>query len=149
MQKSYRSVAALAGAFACAAAVSTAQAAKQTDYENLETKAVELLVTETDVVGRPLSYPKDGQARVSAYIVTVQPGDHTAWHLHEVPVFVQVLEGELTVDYGDKGKKTFKTGDTFMEAVETRHEGLNTSAEPVRLLAVYMGSTAEQNVVED
>lgn len=127
----------------------SAIAAEQIDYEQLETKAVELLVTETDVVGHPLSYPQEGQAQVSAYLVTVQPGDHTAWHHHEVPVFVHVLDGELTVDYGDQGTKQFKAGDAFMEAVTTRHEGLNRSEAPVRLLAVYFGSTSEKNVVED
>lgn len=84
----------------------------------------------------------DGQAQVSVYLVTVLPGDHSAWHHHEVPLLVHVLDGELTVDYGDKGKKTFKAGDAFMEALETRHEGLNTSDKPTRLLAVYMGSEA-------
>jgi quercetin dioxygenase-like cupin family protein len=124
-------------------------AAEQVDYEQLKTKAVELLVTQTDVVGHPLRYPQEGQAQVSAYLVTVQPGDHTAWHHHEVPVFVHVLDGELTVDYGDRGTKQFNSGDAFMEAVTTRHEGLNKSESPVRLLTVYFGSTAEKNVVED
>jgi quercetin dioxygenase-like cupin family protein len=139
----------LSALITASAAGGTAVAAEQVDYEQLETKAVELLVTETDIVGHPLRYPQEGQAQVSAYRVTVQPGDHTAWHHHEVPVFVHVLEGELTVDYGENGIKQFKAGDAFMEAVTTRHEGLNKSTSPVQLLTVYFGSTAEKNMVED
>jgi quercetin dioxygenase-like cupin family protein len=128
---------------------SAVHASEPVNYEQLPTKAAEILVTEIDVVGHPLRYPSEGQAEVSAYLVTVEPGDHTAWHHHDVPVFVHVLEGTMTVDYGDSGKKTFEAGDAFMEAVETRHEGENNSAEPVRILTVYMGSTAEKNTIED
>ncbi|MEJ1935598.1 cupin domain-containing protein [Nostoc sp. NIES-2111] len=103
-----------------------------------------LLKGGTDVLGRPLSYPP-GQATVTAAVVVLAPGQPTGWHTHAVPLFAQVLEGELTVDYGSKGKKVFRAGDTVLEAVDWPHNGTNTGTVPVRLLAVYMGSDAAAN----
>jgi quercetin dioxygenase-like cupin family protein len=103
-----------------------------------------LLKGEADVLGRPLSYPA-GQATVTAAIVVLAPGQQTGWHVHAVPLFAQILEGELTVDYGSKGRKLFRAGDTVLEAVDWPHNGTNTGTVPVRLLAVYMGSDAAAN----
>jgi len=34
------------------------------------------------------------------------PGGRTVLHKHGVPLFAYVLEGEITVDYGDRGKRS-------------------------------------------
>lgn len=103
-----------------------------------------LLKAETDVLGRPLSYPA-GHPRVTAAVVVLMPGQQTGWHLHAVPLFAQILEGELTVDYGSRGRKVYRAGEALMEAVDWPHNGTNTGLGPVRLLAVYMGSDADAN----
>ena len=36
-----------------------------------------------------------------------------------------------------------------MEAMDQRHQGINTGAEPVRILVVYMGAEGMKNVVSD
>ena len=87
-------------------------------------------------------------AKVTAAIVTVPPGGQTGWHSHEVPLFGYVLEGVLTVDYGSKGIKTYKTGDSWMEAVNWPHNGMNRGTVPVKLLAVYMGGGDKANTVK-
>src|SRR5580704_2102077 len=68
--------------------------------------AVPLLSTGTTVVGETLHYPTGGPAHVTAAIVTVAPGAKTIVHKHGVPLFAYILDGELTVDYGDRGKRT-------------------------------------------
>lgn len=68
--------------------------------------AVPLLSTGTTVVGEPLRYPTSGPAHVTAAIVTLEPGAKTIVHMHGVPLFAYILEGELTVDYGDRSKRT-------------------------------------------
>ena len=105
-----------------------------------------VLQTSTDVVGRPIDYP-DGTASVTATIVRLEPGVSTGWHLHQVPLFAQVLEGELTVDYGIKGLRIYRAGESFMEAVDWPHNGTNTGTVPVRILAVYMGSDTRKDSV--
>ncbi len=105
-----------------------------------------IMQTSTDAVGQPISYPP-GAAVITAAIVHLEQGVSTGWHLHEVPFFAQVLEGELTVDYGTKGLRVYSTGDTLVEAVNWPHNGTNTGGGPVRILAVYMGSDSTKNSV--
>jgi quercetin dioxygenase-like cupin family protein len=112
-------------------------------YKNLLTP---LLQSGTDILGDPIKYP-EGAANVTAAIVTVPPGGQTGLHRHEVPLFAYILEGELTVDYGDKGKKTYRAGDALLEAQNWPHNGTNTGTVPMKLLAVYMGGEGKQNTI--
>ncbi|HEY0920336.1 cupin domain-containing protein [Devosia sp.] len=135
----------LALALACACAATAVQAQEQASqqYRSLLTP---LLESATDILGTPLDYP-DGPAKVTAAVVTLPPGGETGWHEHEVPLFGYILEGELTIDYASKGTKTYRAGDSFLEAVDWPHNGSNTGETPVRLIAVYMGGGGEANSV--
>jgi quercetin dioxygenase-like cupin family protein len=126
-----------------AATPALAEDATPTAYQNLLTP---LLQSGTDVLGAPIVYPEGG-ANITAAIVTVPPGGETGLHKHEVPLFAYILEGELTVDYGDKGKKTYRAGEAVLEAQDWPHNGVNTGPVPMRLLAVYMGGGAEKNTI--
>jgi quercetin dioxygenase-like cupin family protein len=106
----------------------------------------ELLATGTTVVGEPIRYPTAGPAHITASIVTIAPGAPTAYHRHPVPMVAYILEGELTVDYGDHGKRIYRKGDALVEAMDVRHRGMNLGAEIVRLLAVYIGAEGTPNV---
>lgn len=105
-----------------------------------------LLSTGTNVVGETIRYPA-GQAHVTAAIVTLAPGERTIVHKHGVPMFAYILEGEITVDYGDKGRRTYRPGDALMEAMDVAHFGENTGTQPMRLVAVYMGAKGASDVV--
>jgi quercetin dioxygenase-like cupin family protein len=105
-----------------------------------------LLATGRTVIGETIAYPP-GRARVTADIVTIQPGQETRLHKHGVPLFAYVLSGEATVDYGDKGVKVYPAGSAFMEAMDQWHRGVNRGKTPVRILAVYLGSDRGKNVV--
>ncbi|MCF8468822.1 MAG: cupin domain-containing protein [Sneathiella sp.] len=106
-----------------------------------------LLQTSTTVQGQPFEYPKSGTPEVTAVIVTMKPGEKTATHLHEAPMFAYMLEGELTVHYDGHGEKVYKAGDALMEAMEIWHMGVNTGATPVRVLAVFMGAKGTKDTV--
>lgn len=106
----------------------------------------DLLSTGTTVVGEDIRYPTTGAARVTASIVTIQPGADTIMHRHPAPLFAYILEGELTVDYGTQGKRVFRKGDAFMEAMDVPHRGTNLGTATVRILAVYLGAEGTQNV---
>jgi len=108
--------------------------------------AIPLLSTSTTVVGEKIEYPK-GDAHVTSVIVTLAPGARTILHTHGVPMFAYILDGEITVDYGTHGKRTYRKGASLMEAMQVAHFGENTGSEPVRLIAVYMGASTAKDVV--
>ncbi len=108
--------------------------------------ALPLLSTGSTILGEPIHYPS-GQAQVTAAIVTMAPGARTIEHKHGVPMFAYILEGEITVDYGDKGKRTYRAGDALMEAMDVAHFGENTGTTPMRLIAVYMGAKGASDVI--
>jgi quercetin dioxygenase-like cupin family protein len=95
--------------------------------------------TATTVTGETIRYPSGAPARVTAVEITLAPGQQTGWHIHPVPLFGYILEGELTVDYGAKGERTYRTGEGFMEAMNERHNGRNSGRGPVKILAVVIG----------
>ncbi len=98
------------------------------------------------VVGETVHYPTEGPAKITSVIVTMLPGETTGWHTHGVPLFAYMLEGELQVDYGAKGVRTYKKGDAFLEAMAVRHDGINKGPVPARVLAVFMGAQGRKNV---
>jgi quercetin dioxygenase-like cupin family protein len=108
--------------------------------------AVPLLSTGKTIVGETIHYPK-GPAHVTAAIVTLAPGGRTIVHKHGVPLFAYILSGELTVDYGTHGTRTYKQGTSFMEAMDVAHFGVNNGTAPVKILAVYMGADGAENVI--
>ncbi len=112
-----------------------------TQYENLLTP---LLEGDETIIGQTFAYP-DGTPKVTAAIVTIPPGNDTGWHLHHVPLFVYILEGEVSVDYGSKGVKVYKKGDSLMEAMNWPHNATNKTDTPVKIMAVYIGSEDEGN----
>ena len=105
-----------------------------------------LLETQTTNIGQAIAYPS-GAAQITAVVVTLASGEEIGRHRHPVPLYGQVLSGELTVDYGEHGSKTYRAGDAFIEAMNTWHNGHNTGDEPLRILAVYMGADGVPNVV--
>lgn len=108
--------------------------------------AVPLLSTGTTIVGEKIHYPK-GDAHITASIVTLAPGARTILHKHPVPLYAYILDGELIVDYGTHGKRTYKQGASFMEAMAVPHFGENKTDKPVRILAVYLGADGAKDVL--
>ena len=109
----------------------------------------DLLETGKTVMGEQLRYPTGGPAKVTVSIVTVAPGADTALHHHPAPLVAYILEGELTVEYKGHGRRVYRKGDAFLEAMDVPHRGLNLGTEPVRLLAVYLGAEGVPNTVVD
>ena len=106
----------------------------------------ELLVTGKTIVGEDIQYPTTGAPKITVAVVTVAPGAPAAFHRHPVPLVAYILEGELTVDYGPKGVKTFRQGDALVEAMNVPHRGMNLGSGVVKLLAVYIGAEGSANV---
>jgi len=121
------------------AAPAIAKEAEQ--YQNLLTPLYEGNQT---IIGQEIAYPQ-GTPKVTAAIVTIPPGQDTGWHTHQVPLFVYILEGEISVDYGDKGVKIYKAGDSLLEAMNWPHNATNKTDKPVKIMAVYLGAEDKPN----
>ncbi|HLF59306.1 MAG TPA: cupin domain-containing protein [Alphaproteobacteria bacterium] len=106
---------------------------------------VSLLDTTTTNMGQAIAYPRK-PARVVSAIVTLAPGEETGRHLHPVPTFGYVLEGEVTVGYAAAGEKIYHAGEAFMEAQGIWHNGRNSGRVPTRILVVFMGADGVANV---
>jgi len=118
-----------------------ALAAESEQYQNLLTP---LYAGNQTIIGQEIAYPQ-GTPKVTAAIVTIPPGQETGWHTHQVPLFVYILEGEISVDYGDKGVKVYKAGDSLIEAMNWPHNATNKTDQPVKIMAVYMGAEDKPN----
>ena len=105
-----------------------------------------LLATSKTVMDEPIVYPS-GTAKLTNGIVTLDPGDETGWHTHGVPLTGFILEGDLTVDYGDKGTRTFHQGESIAEAINVPHNGKNLGTSPVRFFVVYAGAEGVPTLV--
>ena len=130
-----------AAAFLSLPLASVAAAEESVTYQNLLTP---LLSTGKTIIDQQIAYPA-GTPKITAAIVTIPPGGETGWHLHEVPLYVYILEGEVTVDYGEKGVKVVKEGESILEAVDWAHNGMNKTDKPLRILAVYIGAEGVAN----
>lgn len=135
----------VSAAFAFVATATLAQNA--TPPANYQALLTPLLQSGVDVLGNPIVYP-EGTPNVTAAIVTLAPGASTGWHTHEVPLYAFIIEGELTVDYGEKGTKVYTVGDSVLEAMNWPHNGTNTGTVDMKLIAVYMGAVDTPNTVK-
>jgi quercetin dioxygenase-like cupin family protein len=110
--------------------------------------AIPLFSGNTTVMDEVISWPTTGKAHVNALIVVLAPGEKTVVHKHGVPTFIHILEGEVTVDYEGHGKRTYRQGESFLEAMDVPHSGMNTGKVPVKILAVYMGADGAKDVIK-
>ena len=91
-----------------------------------------------DVFGALLQYPP-GQAEITGVRIEIAPGSETGWHLHPVPSFGVMLQGQLEIKLKNGKKNVVKAGDALAEVVNTAHSGKNIGTEPVQLLIFYAG----------
>ena len=98
-------------------------------------------------VGETIRYPEGDPVDIRSLIVTLMPGETTGWHKHGVPAFGYILSGQVTVDYGVKGKRTYKKGEGFVDAMNWWHNGINDGDGPVRILVVFMGAQGAEAVI--
>ena len=97
-----------------------------------------ILNTGKTEIDQDIQYPS-GSPLITSKIITIPVGAETGPHIHEYPMFGYMMEGEITVDYGEHGIKTFVKGDSLIEAVNYIHNGRNSGNEPAKILVVVMG----------
>jgi quercetin dioxygenase-like cupin family protein len=95
----------------------------------------------------PIAYPKTDSAEVTALRLEIGPGGETGRHMHPYPTFVYVLEGAIEVEVDGGRVHTYKAGDSFLEVVNTWHNGKNKGTTPARTLVVFAGVHGKPNLV--
>ncbi|MCZ6873981.1 MAG: cupin domain-containing protein, partial [bacterium] len=69
-------------------------------------------------------------------------------HFHPGPVFVYILEGELTVDT-EEGRQTFKAGEVYEEPTGRVMQGRNLStANPLKLVVFQVGDKGKPMMIK-
>jgi len=111
-------------------------------------KVTTLLKTETSWDGQPIVYPQ-GKAEITALQLEIAPGAETGWHLHPVPSFGMILEGELEVRLKDGKVNRLKAGDALVEVVNTLHNGRNVGKGPLKLVVFYAGTVGQTLTVKE
>ncbi len=96
-----------------------------------------ILITNQTVISQEIIYPS-GPGLITSKIITIPIGAETGPHIHQSPMFGYMVDGEITVDYGENGSKTFVKGDGLMEAINYSHNGKNTGNIPAKILIVIM-----------
>lgn len=119
--------------------------ARAPDAADTAPKVQILLSTGKTIIGQPISYPAQTPVKITAAMITMQPGQSTGWHKHDVPLFAYIVDGELTVDYGPHGKRVYHKGDSFMEAIKDAHDGTSIGQTPAKILAVFLGAEGVKN----
>ena len=113
--------------------------------QTYETLLTPIFTGHETIIGQPIAFPTEPNPVVTSAIVTIPPGGETGWHEHSVPLFVYILEGAVTVDYGSHGIRVVAAGSSMLEAMDWPHNAHNYGTVPVRILAVYMGAGGVAN----
>jgi quercetin dioxygenase-like cupin family protein len=111
--------------------------------QSASVKVSTVLKTETSWDGNPIEYPS-GKAEITGMIIEIAPGGETGWHLHPVPSFGVILEGELEVQLKNGSVKRLKSGEAMAEVINTLHNGRNIGSVPVKLVVFYAGSVGKK-----
>jgi quercetin dioxygenase-like cupin family protein len=111
-------------------------------------KVTPLLKTQETWDGKPIVYPT-GKAEITGILIEVAPGGDTGWHLHPVPSFGMVLEGELEVELKSGKTLVMKAGESVAETINELHIGRNKGTVPVKLLVFYAGDTAQPLTIKE
>lgn len=107
-------------------------------YENIEATVIPLVDGPKTILEQSFKYPS-GTPLINAFNINIPVGKKTSLHKHAVPLFVYVVSGEMIVDYGSKGKRTFKAGAAYIEAIEWCHIAQAVGNQPAKIIGVYLG----------
>ncbi|CAN1513903.1 hypothetical protein MCEREM21_00909 [Burkholderiaceae bacterium] len=106
--------------------------------EQISAKPIPLEGGPKTILGQDFKYPS-GTPLIKAFDILIPAGSQTSLHSHAIPLYAYILSGELEVDYGSRGKRIFKPGSSYIEAIDWCHFGKSLNNQPVRILGVYLG----------
>jgi hypothetical protein len=120
----------------------------QVPYEDIDATPIVITGAPKTTLGQDFKYPA-GQPLIKAFNIDIPVGKQTSLHKHLIPLFVYVVSGDLEVDYGSKGKKTYKAGTSYVEAIDWCHLGKVAGKTPVKIIGVYLGEQTPDQIKPD
>jgi quercetin dioxygenase-like cupin family protein len=94
----------------------------------------------------PIAYPA-GKPEIISVIGTIEPGGRTPLHMHPVPVYVYILEGEVELRSEGGEPHRYKPGEAYVEALNRDHQLFNVGGAPARVLVVFVGEEGSPTTV--
>jgi quercetin dioxygenase-like cupin family protein len=101
-------------------------------------KSTTVLQTTTTAAGQPILFPP-ARNQFTGVVIELAPGGEVGRHMHPVPNFVFMLEGELTIESDGQPARTYTAGQSFAESITTWHNGINRGAGPAKFIVVFAG----------
>ena len=114
-------------------------------YEDIEATPITIVGAPKTTLGQDFKYPA-GQPLIEAFNIEIPVGKQTSLHKHLVPLYIYVVSGDLEVDYGSKGKKIYKPGTSYIEAMDWCHIGKVAGKIPVKVIGVYLGEKTPDQI---
>lgn len=114
-------------------------------YEDIEAMPIVIVGAPKTTLGQDFKYPA-GQPLIKAFNIEIPVGKQTNLHKHLVPLYVYIVSGDLEVDYGSKGKKIYKAGSSYVEAIDWCHIGKVSGKKPVKVIGVYLGEQTPDQI---
>ena len=109
-------------------------------------KVTKLIETDTSWEKTKIIYP-NGDAKITALVVEMQPQAQIQMHYHEVPSFGYILEGKITVQSESGDIQTFSKGDVVIEMINKKHSGVNPGDTVTKFIVFYMGTEDLKNTI--
>jgi quercetin dioxygenase-like cupin family protein len=117
-------------------------------YEDIEATPIVIVGAPKTTLGQDFKYPA-GQPLIKAFNIEIPVGKQTSLHKHLVPLYIYIVSGDLEVDYGSKGKKIYKPGTSYVEAIDWCHIGKVSGKVPVKVIGVYLGEQTPDQIKPD
>lgn len=114
-------------------------------YEDINATVISIIGAPKTTLGQDFKYPA-GQPLIKAFNIEIPVGKQTDLHKHLVPLYVYIVSGELEVDYGSKGKKIYRPGTSYVEAMNWCHIGKVAGKAPVNVIGVYLGEQTPDQI---
>ena len=114
-------------------------------YEDIEASPITIVGAPKTTLGQDFKYPS-GQPLIEAFNIEIPVGKQTDLHKHLVPLYIYIVSGDLEVDYGSKGKKIYKPGTSYVEAIDWCHIGKVSGKAPVKVIGVYLGEKTPDQI---
>lgn len=114
-------------------------------YEDITAVEIPNITPSKTILGQDFKYPA-GVPLIKAYNIEIPPGKQTTLHKHAVPLYAYIVSGDLEVDYGSKGKRVFKAGTSYVEAINWCHLGKTIGNQPVKVIGIYLAQVNPDQV---
>lgn len=114
-------------------------------YEDIEATPITMVGAPKTTLGQDFKYPA-GQPLIEAFNIEIPVGKQTDLHKHLVPLYVYIVSGDLEVDYGSKGKKIYKPGTSYVEAIDWCHIGKAAGKTPAKVIGIYLGEKTPDQI---